>query len=54
MLVRIICSGFICLIIQIVLGVIIYFGILIIFKDEFIYLIVDRIKQKFLNVLKKG
>ena len=54
MLVRIICSGFICLVIQIIIGVIIYLGILIIFKDEFIYLIVDKIKQKVLNVLKRG
>lgn len=54
MLVRIICSGFVCFAIQILVGVIVYLGILIIFKDEFVYLIIERIKQKVLSVLKKG
>ena len=54
MIVRIICSGFICFIIQIIVGIIVYLGILIIFKDEFIYLIIDRVKQKVISVLKKG
>lgn len=54
MLVRIICSGFICFVIQILVGIIVYLGILIIFKDEFIYLIIDRIKQKVLSVLRRG
>ena len=54
MLVRIVLSGFVCFVVQGIVGVIIYFGILIIFKDEFIYLIIDRIKNRFMNMLKRG
>ena len=54
MLVRIVLSGFVCFVVQGIIGVIIYFGILIIFKDEFIYLIIDRIRNRFMNMLKRG
>lgn len=54
MIVRIMCSGFICILIQGIIGVIVYLGILIIFKDEFIYLIINKIRIKLLNTLKKG
>jgi len=53
MVLQIFLSGFICFIIQIIVGVIVYFGILIIFKDEFIYLLIDRIKQKVLSIQKR-
>ena len=53
-LVRLFFSGFICIVIQGILGVVIYFGILIIFKDEFVYLIINRIRFKIINTLKRG
>ena len=54
MLVRIVSSGFICIVIQGLVGVIVYFGILIIFKDEFIYLVLKKIQDRFVKILKRG
>ena len=54
MLVRIFLSGFTCFVVQVLVGIIVYLGILIIFKDEFIYLIIENIREKIFNTLKKG
>ena len=47
--VQLIMVGFKCMIIQIIVGVVVYFGILIMFKDEFIYLLIEKLKEKFLG-----
>ena len=46
-------SGITCVIIQIMLGIVIYFGILILFKDEFIYLLINKVKGKVISVLSR-
>ena len=46
-------TGFYGMLIQIMLGVIIYFGMLILFKDEFVFLLIDRIRQKVVTVLSR-
>lgn len=46
--------GFTCMVIQIITGVIIYFGILILFKDEFIFLLIKKAKEKVLGSVKQG
>lgn len=54
MLVQIVLSGFTCMIVQIILGVCIYFGILIFFKDEFVFLLIEKIRGKILGVLSRN
>lgn len=49
MLVQVFLSGFACIVAQIIVGVVVYFGILIYFKDQFIYLMIDKIKEKLLK-----
>lgn len=51
MFVQVFLSGFICVITQIAVGVIVYFGILIIFKDEFIFLLLNKVKEKFSSTI---
>ena len=53
MLVQFLLKGFICMVAQIIVGVVVYFGILILFKDEFIYLLIGKIKEKVLGVLNR-
>ena len=53
MLVQLIFSGIICVIIQIIIGIFVYFGILILYKDEFVYLLLDKVKEKTLSVLNR-
>ena len=53
MLIQAMISGFICVVIQIVVGVIIYFGILILFKDEFMYLLISKVIKKIVGVIKR-
>ena len=53
-LVQIVLSGFICMLIQIILGVCIYFGILIFFKDEFVYLLIAKVREKIFGALSKN
>ena len=54
MLVRIFLSGFTCFVVQVLIGIMVYLGILIIFKDELINLIIENIRKKIFNTLKKG
>ena len=54
MMVRLVLSGVICMVVQIILGVLIYFGILIYFKDKFVYMLIDRVREKFLGKLAKA
>ena len=51
--VRMICSGFVCVIIQILIGMAVYLGILIAFKDEFVYLVITRVRAKFIGILRR-
>lgn len=53
MLVQSMISGMICVIVQIAVGVIVYFGILILFKDEFIYLLINKVREKIQRVLRR-
>lgn len=53
MLVQSMISGIICVVIQMAVGVIVYFGILILFKDEFIYLLINKVKEKIQGVLSR-
>lgn len=46
-------SGFICMLVQIIIGIIIYFVILIILKDEFIYIFINRLGEKIFIVLNR-
>lgn len=46
MLVRLVLTGFICFAIQIIIGICVYFGILILFRDEFVLLIINEIRGK--------
>lgn len=54
MSVRLVFSGFICMMLQIIVGVLIYFGILIYFKDKFIYMIINKVKDKVLGKMPKA
>ena len=54
MLVRLVLSGFICMVVQIIVGVVIYFGILIYFKDKFIYMMINKVRAKILGNLARN
>ncbi len=54
MAVTLISSGMICVIIQIMLGIVVYFTMLILFKDEFIYLLIGKVKNKIVAILSKN
>ncbi len=47
-------SGMLSVILQIIIGIIVYFGILILFKDEFIYMFINRIKNKVVQTLSRN
>ncbi len=47
-------SGLICVIIQISIGAVVYFGTLIIFKEEFAYLLINKVKGKISSALKRN
>lgn len=47
-------TGFYGMVIQIMLGIIIYFGMLILFKDEFIFLLLNKIRQKITTTLSRN
>ena len=51
MLIQSMLHGMICVVIQIIVGVVIYFGILLLFKDEFIYLLINKVKEKIQGIL---
>ena len=53
MLVQFVLSGFICMVVQICVGVIVYFGMLIYFKDEFVFLLIKKIREKVMLVLNR-
>lgn len=50
MLIRLVLTGFICFTVQIIMGICVYFGILILFKDEFVFLIINKIMGKILKI----
>lgn len=54
MLVQLVLSGFVCMVVQIILGVCVYFGILIVLKDEFMFLLIDKAREKLLSVLSRN
>ena len=69
MLVRLVLTGFICMVVQIIVGVVIYFGILIYFKDfrikaikrwlrgfkdKFIYMMINKVRAKILGNLARN
>ena len=54
MLVRLVFTGFICMVIQIIIGIVIYFGILIYFKDKFIYMLISKIRERVLSKLVRS
>lgn len=53
MSIQLILHGFICFVIQIAVGVVVYGGMLILFKDEFVILLINRIKIIILSFLKR-
>ena len=53
LLVQLMMSGIISVVVQIIVGVIVYFGILILYKDEFVYLLLEKLRTKFMAVLSR-
>lgn len=53
MIIQIILTGFICFVVQIIVGVIVYFGMLILYKDEFMYLLINKVREKVIGVLSR-
>lgn len=53
MFVMLFCSGFVCFVIQIMIGIIVYLVMLIIFKNEFIYLLIAKARDKIMGILKR-
>ncbi len=53
LLIQLIMSGIISVVVQIIVGVIVYFGILILYKDEFVFLLLEKLKTKFMTVLNR-
>lgn len=51
MFVRLFCTGFICVISQIFVGIILYFAILIWLKDDYIYALIKKIREMIINRL---
>ncbi len=54
MLVQLVLSGFVCMVVQMILGVCVYFGILIVLKDEFMFLLIDKAREKLFSVLSRN
>ena len=52
MIVQLMMSGIACVVVQIIVGAIVYFGILLLFKDEFVYLLINRVKEKLQSSIK--
>ena len=48
MLVRLVLTGFICMVVQIIVGVVIYF------KDKFIYMMINKVRAKILGNLARN
>ena len=42
------------MVVQIIVGVVIYFGILIYFKDKFIYMMINKVRAKILGNLARN
>ncbi len=53
LLVQLVMSGIWCVVVQILVGILVYFGILILYKDEFVYLLIGKLKTKFMAVLSR-
>lgn len=51
-LVQLVISGFLCIVAQILIGMIVYFGILIILRDEFLGLLITKVRDKIINKIK--
>ena len=54
MFIRLFIKGIVGVIIQIAVGVIVYFGILILFKDEFVYIFINKIREKITSILSRN
>ena len=54
MIIRIFASGLICVLLQILIGVVIYFAILMALKDEYIYSFIGKIREKIENKISAG
>ena len=52
-IVQMLLSGFMCFVVQIIVGIVVYMGILIITKDEFVYLVLNGIRNKIVGVLSR-
>ena len=52
--VRLFINGMASVVIQILVGVIVYFGILILFKDEFVYLFINKVREKVTRILSRN
>ena len=45
-------NGFICMVSQIIVGAVVYFGILLYFRDPFVYSLIDKVRVKILGKMK--
>lgn len=54
MLVRLVLTGIMCVTLQILIGVAVYFGVLIILKDEYIYTFVAKMKEMIVKKLNRN
>ena len=53
MIVQIVFSGIICILVQIAVGVISYFGILLLYQDEFVFLAINKVRERISLVLNR-
>ena len=51
-LLKLFLNGFICMVSQIIVGVVVYFGILLYFRDPFVYSLIDKVRVKILGKMK--
>lgn len=49
MLIQALLSGVVCIVVQIIVGACVYFGILIYFRDPFIYLLINKVREKLIG-----
>ena len=54
MLVRLFLRGFICVVIQIIIGIILYFAVLIFLKDDYVYSFIKRMRVVLMNKLNSN
>ncbi len=54
MFVRLFIHGMTSVVIQMAVGVIVYFGVLILFKDEFVYIFINKLREKITGILNRN